>query len=124
VTAAGPLAAEDAFFLALAEGDVEGLGSVLADDFLIVDVMRGGTAGRAEFLGALAGGDLTFAPVEVVERTVRHYGAAAVVVGRTAMSGAFAGQPFAAASRYTHVFVHVDGAGWKLVSAQGTQIIE
>jgi ketosteroid isomerase-like protein len=124
VTSAEPLATEDAFFRALEQGDVARLESLLTDDFLIVDVMRGGTAGRAEFLGALSGGGLTFQQVEVVERTVREYGGAAVVVGRTAMSGAFAGQPFTAASRYTHVFVQAGGAGWQLASAQGTQIIE
>jgi hypothetical protein len=49
MTPAGPLATEDVFFRALEQGDVARLGSVLSDDFLIVDVMRGGTAGRADF---------------------------------------------------------------------------
>jgi ketosteroid isomerase-like protein len=120
---AEPLATEDAFFRALEQGDATRLESLLTDDFLIVDVMRGGTAGRAEFLGPLAGGDLTFERVELVERAVRHYGTVAVVVGRTAMTGAFAGQPFTAASRYTHVFVQADGT-WQLASAQGTQILD
>jgi ketosteroid isomerase-like protein len=120
---AEPLPTEDAFFRALEQGDTTRLGAVLTDDFLIVDVMRGGTAGRAEFIGALSGGDLKFERVDVVERTVRHYGGAAVVVGRTAMSGTFAGHPFTAASRYTHVFVQTP-AGWQLASAQGTQITE
>lgn len=120
---AEPLATEDAFFRALEQGDASRLESLLTGDFLIVDVMRGGTAGRAEFLGPLASGDLKFERVELVERAVRHYGDVAVVVGRTAMTGAFAGQQFTAASRYTHVFVQADGT-WKLASAQGTQIIE
>ena len=120
---AEPLATEDAFFRALEQGDAARLQSLLTDDFLIVDVMRGGTAGRAEFLGPLASGDLKFERVELVERAVRHYGAVAVVVGRTAMTGAFAGQTFTAASRYTHVFVQSNGT-WQLASAQGTQILD
>ncbi|SRR5581483_9886860 len=120
---AEPLATEDAFFAALEQGDVARLESLLTGDFLIVDVMRGGTASRAEFLGPLASGDLKFERVELVERAVRQYGNVAVVVGRTAMSGAFAGQHFTAASRYTHVFVQADGT-WKLASAQGTPILE
>jgi len=40
------------------------------------------------------------------------------------MAGSFAGTAFAAASRYTHVFVRDADARWRLASAQGTQIIE
>jgi hypothetical protein len=39
------------------------------------------------------------------------------------MSGMFDGSAFAAASRYTHVFIE-QANGWRLVSAQGTQIVE
>jgi hypothetical protein len=39
------------------------------------------------------------------------------------MSGSFDGASFTASSRYTHVLVE-GGAGWRLVAAQGTQIID
>ena len=119
-----PLPTEDAFFAALLHGDVESLQRLLADDFVIVDLMRGAEAGRSAFLDPIAAGQLRFTSLSVVERHVRRYGEVAIVVGRTAMRGAFAGQSFAAASRYTHVFAR-DGAGaWQLVSAQGTPIVE
>ncbi len=116
----GPGAADAGFFAALVAGDVAALRGLLAEDFLIVDVMSGGVTGREGFLGALDGGGLAFSGVEPAEVTVRQYGGAAVVVGRTAMRGSFQGAEFVVASRYTHVYVE-DG-GWRLASAQGTPI--
>lgn len=55
---------------------------------------------------------------------MRRYGEVAVVVGRTAMRGDLGLEPFAAGSRYTHVFAREAAGAWRLVSAQGTRIIE
>ena len=119
-----PLPTEDAFFAALLEGNVQALQRLLASDFVIVDVMRGAEVGRSAFLDAIGAQHVRFTTLRVVERRLRRYGSAAVVVGRTAMSGDFAGEPFTAASRYTHVFVRSETNGWQLVSAQGTQIVD
>jgi ketosteroid isomerase-like protein len=116
----GPAAADAAFFAALVDGDGTALRDLLTGDFLIVDVMSGGVTDRDGFLGAVGGGVLSFTSVEPSEVTVREYGDAAVVVGRTAMRGSFQGAGFAAASRYTHVYVRA--GGWRLASAQGTPI--
>lgn len=119
-----PLPTEDAFFAALVEGDVESLQRLLADDFVIVDVRRGAEIGRSPFLDAIAARQVRFSALDVVERRVRRYGEVAIVVGRTAMRGDVGGEPFAAASRYTHVFASTEAGVWRLVSAQGTQIVE
>lgn len=58
------------------------------------------------------------------ERRVRRYDGTAVVVGRTRMRGAFMAEPFVISSRYTHVFVRDGDRAWRLVSAQGTRIVE
>jgi len=118
-----PLTADDAFFGALTAADAETLGALLADDFMIIDVMRGAEADRASFLEVVGSGTVVFDAIEPTERRVRLRGGTAVVTGRTSMSGSFAGSPFSAASRYTHVFVD-DGAGWRLMAAQGTPISE
>ncbi|GIH20576.1 nuclear transport factor 2 family protein [Rugosimonospora africana] len=116
----GAEAVDAAFFAALVAGDVAALRALLTEDFLIVDVMSGAVTGRNGFLAALDGGELTFTAVEPAEVVIREYGGTAVVVGRTAMRGSFQGAEFAAASRYTHVYV--DDGGWRLASAQGTPI--
>ena len=117
----GPLAAERRFFDALVRGDVRALEEILADDFLLIDVMSGSEVPRAAMLDVLGSGQLKFHSIEPAEARVRRYGAAAVITGRTEMRMSFGDQAIAARSRYTHVFVEQDGR-WRMVSAQGTQI--
>ena len=116
------LAAERTFFSSLLAGDVDTLDKLLADDFLIIDVMRGGETPKPMLLAALGAGMVRFEAVNVVESRVRLYGEAAVVTGRTEMRMSFGGQSTAVQSRYTHVYVQQGGA-WRFVSAQGTQIV-
>jgi ketosteroid isomerase-like protein len=117
-----PEQADDQFFEALTAGDARRVEAVLDERFLIVDVMSGTVADRAALVGALDGRVLEFERVELVERTARHYGETAILVGRTQMAGSFGGAGFSTASRYTHVFVRGADAQWRLASAQGTRI--
>ena len=117
----GPLAAERRFFAALVQGNVDDLEDVLADDFLLIDVMSGSEVPRAAMLDVLRSGQLRFQSIEPAEARVRRYGEAAVITGRTEMRMSFGGQAIETRSRYTHVFVEQQGR-WRLVAAQGTQI--
>jgi hypothetical protein len=67
---------------------------------------------------------LVFQTIDPAEVRCRRYGATAVVTGRTRMAGRYAGAAFAAASRYTHVYVEQPGddGAWRMVAAQGTPI--
>ena len=116
------LSAEQAFFAALLAGDVTTLDRLLADDFQIVDVMRGGLTAKSELLAALETGSVRFLEIEPDETRVRMYGEAAVVTGRTRMRMSIGPEQAEVRSRYTHVYVWQSGA-WRFVSAQGTPII-
>lgn len=116
-----PLAADSAFFSALLEGDGSALHSVLTADFLLIDVMSGSEIPGATLVDLVGSRQLVFEAVDRIDSRVRLYGDAAVVTGQTRMRGRFGDQPFAAHSRYTHVFVRTAGA-WQLASAQGTPI--
>jgi ketosteroid isomerase-like protein len=118
---ADPLATEREFFAALIAGDAGALDAVLADDFILIDVMSGGENTKAAMLAAVEAGQITFGAIEAADPRVRLYGTTAIITGRTRMTGALAGMPFTVASRYTHVLVQ-DGGRWRLVSAQGTPI--
>ena len=111
------------FFGALLSADMAALEAVLADDFVIVDVMSGRVTGREEFLAAIGSGMLRFAEVTrfPAEQSVRCRDAAGVVVGRTRMVMHFGPDRVTANSRYARVFVNDDGS-WRLMSAQGTPI--
>ena len=111
---------EREFFAALLQADLEALERVLADDFLLIDVMRGAEITKASLLGVLGSGQLRFEDIEPTDQRVRLYRATAVVTGRTRMRGRFGGTPFAALSRY-HVYVEQYGR-WRLVAARGTPI--
>jgi ketosteroid isomerase-like protein len=115
------LAAEDRFFATLLEGDTEGLDRVLADDFILIDVMTGSEIPKPSLLAVVGAGQLKFDIIERADHLVRIYQTTAVITGRTRMKGQFAGTSFATSSRYTHVYVEQQGE-WRLVAAQGTQI--
>lgn len=116
--------AEDRFFAALSAGDAEGVEGHLDDRFAIVDVTSGTVTERPSFLQALREKAVVFERLELVERATRVYGETGIVVGRTAMAGSIAGEPFEVASRYTHVFVAHGDQGWRLANGQGTPIVE
>jgi ketosteroid isomerase-like protein len=115
------LAAERTFFTALLTADRAALERLLADDFLLVDVMRGAENSKAALLDAVGGGMVRFESIEPAEARVRLYGDTAVVNGRTQMKMTFAGNAATVQSRYTHVFVKQQGE-WRFASAQGTPI--
>ena len=114
---------DQVFFTALSEADGEALQSLLTDDFVLIDVMRGGEVSKAMLLAAIGAGQIRFDSIEAREARVRQYHATAIVTGRTEIRGWFGGAPFETRSRYTHVFVEENGR-LRLASAQGTQIIE
>jgi ketosteroid isomerase-like protein len=116
-----PEAVEQGFFAALLEADSETLDQLLAEDFLLVDVMTGSEVSKAALLETIKARQLRFDEIALKGRRVRRYGKTAVITGQTEMKGTFDGEPFQASSRYTHVFVE-QSEGWRMVSAQGTQI--
>ena len=118
-----PLAAEQEFFGALVAGKLEVLDQLLVDDFILVDVMRGGEITKPGLLAAVASGQAKFESIEPSETRVRSFGSTAIVNGRTEMRGRFGESAFAVRSRYTHVYVEQQGR-LRLASAQGTQIID
>jgi GNAT superfamily N-acetyltransferase len=115
------VACDESFFAALLAADPDLLGTVLAGDFVIVDVLSGQVARRDELLGAIRSGQLRFTEVTryAEERSVRLRDSAAVVTGRTRMVLRCQGIEVTAHSRYTHVYNRDDGR-WRLMSAQGT----
>jgi hypothetical protein len=117
----GPLSTEREFFTALSAARVEDLDRIIADDFILIEVVGGTEVTKSSLLAAIRSGQLKFGPIEPADVRVRVYQTTAVVTGRTQMTGQFGETPFATKSRYTHVYVEQQGR-WRLVTAQGTQI--
>ena len=117
----GAVVVERQFFSSLISGDVVALDRILADDFVLIDVMSGSEIARADLLAVLGSGLLKFEAIEPMGYRSRLHGATSIITGRTQMSGRFGETPFVASSRYTHVYVR-EHDQWLLVAAQGTQI--
>src|ERR1700710_1259757 len=100
-----PLDADKQFFHALITADAPALQQLLADDFILIDVLRGAENSKTDFLAVVQSGQIKFESIVPAENTVRVYGNTAVIIGRTEMKGNMGGMPFAASSRYTHVYV-------------------
>lgn len=117
------IAADTRFFDALMQADGAVLDQLLVEDFILVDVLSGGVIEKAVLVPLVASRRLTFETItpDPAALRVRFYGATAVIVGRTRMSGRYEDTPWSASSRYTHVYVEDQGT-WRLASAQGTPI--
>lgn len=114
-------AVEQEFFTALIEADLDALRRILADDFVLIDVMTGSEVTKSTLLDVVGAGQLRFEGIDRPEYRGRLYGTTTVITGRTEMKGYFGEQPFQASSRYTHVFIE-QSERWRMVAAQGTQI--
>jgi ketosteroid isomerase-like protein len=114
---------ETAFFEALLAADRAALDTVLAHDFLLVDVMAGQIVPRAALLDLVGSRELEFLEItrNPDEVSLRDRGGLAVVIGSTRMTMSHQGTEITTNSRYTHVYV-VQGDQWQLLSAQGTPI--
>lgn len=116
-----PLATDHQFFSALIQDDMAALDQILADDFVLIEVMGGSEVSKSGLLEVLRSGQLKFQTIEPADNRVRLYQTAAIVTGRTEMSGRFGETPFSTSSRYTHVYFRQPDR-WRMVSAQGTPI--
>src|SRR5664279_810468 len=116
-----PLEVNNQFFAALTSRCLDALREILADDFLLIDVLTGSEVGKADLMAVIESAQLVFERIEPFESRVRHFGETTVITGRTEMVGKYGGTPFSVRSRYTHVFFKKQ-VTWLLVTAQGTPI--
>ena len=107
------LTLEKAFAEAIVRNDLEGIGRLVTDDWIIIDP-NGGIVDRARFFDVIKSGALTHDMMESEDFRVRVYGDSAVVTGLTRTKGKFMGQEFSTRERATDVFVKRDGR-WQCV---------
>jgi hypothetical protein len=118
-----PIAVDQQFFVWLTEANVRAADRLLTDDFMLIDVMSGAEVPKAALLAALQSGDLKFESIEPADVRLRSYPGTAIVTGRTKLRIKYQETRAEVHSRYTHVYVKVDGQ-WRLAAGQGTRISE
>jgi ketosteroid isomerase-like protein len=111
---------EEAFAEAIVRNDLEGIGRLVADDWIIIDP-NGEIVDRARFFNVIKSGALTHHMMESEDFRVRVYGDSAVVTGVTSTKGKFMGQEFSTQERATDVFVKRDRR-WQCVLTHLTRL--
>ena len=110
---------EKAFAGAIVKNDLEGIGRLVTDDWIIIDP-DGGIVDRTRFFEVIKSGALTHDMMESEDFRVRVYGDSAVVTALTRTRGKFMGQDFTTQERATDVFVKRDGQ-WQCVLSHLTR---
>jgi ketosteroid isomerase-like protein len=104
---------ENEFAEAIVRNDLEGIGRLVADDWIIIQP-DGGIVDRARFFEVIKSGALTHEMMESEDLRVRVYGDSAVVTAITRTKGKFMRQEFSTQERATDVFVKRNGR-WRCV---------
>ena len=104
---------ESAFADAIIKNDLESIGRIVADDWIIIDP-NGEIVDRTRFFEVIKSGVLTHDMMESKDSRVRVYGESAVVTAITSTKGKFMGQEFSTRERATDVFVKREGR-WECV---------
>jgi len=113
---------EKEFAQVIVSNDLEGLGRLVADDWIIIDP-NGEIVDRSRFFEVIKSGALTHDTMESGDLRVRVYGDSAVVTAITRTKGKFMGQEFSTQERATDVFVKRDGR-WRCVLTHLTRVRE
>ena len=113
---------EKAFAQAIVTNDLEAIGRLVTDDWIIIDP-NGEIVDRTRFFEVIKSGALTHDMMESEDFRVRVYGDSAVVTAITSAKGKFTGQEFSTRERATDVFVKRDGR-WQCVLTHLTKYKE
>ena len=113
---------EEAFAEAIVKNDLEGIGRIVADDWIIIDP-NGDIVDLTRFFEVIKSGALTHDMMESENFRVRIYGDSAVVTTVARTKGKFMGQDFSTQERATDVFVKRNGR-WRCVLTHLTRVPE
>jgi ketosteroid isomerase-like protein len=105
---------------AMLQGDAQALSRLLADDYIGTGA-HGKVRSKAEVVADYSSGKVKYASITEDGVTVRQYGTAAVVTGRTKSKGKEGGKAFDSEHRFTRVWVQAPGR-WSLVAAHSSPI--
>src|SRR5262245_46232188 len=101
------------------DGDRKTVDDILAPDWSVID-LAGNVLSKAQVMKEF-GGDRKIESGSLDDLSVRLYGDAAVVTGRSSFTGSYQGKHASVTQRFTDVFIKRDGH-WQVVASHATQI--
>jgi ketosteroid isomerase-like protein len=111
---------ERAFADAIVKNDLDGIGRLVAEDWIIIGP-DGEIVDRPRFFDVIKSGALAHDVMESEDSRVRVYRDTAVVTATTRTKGKFMGQEFSTRERATDVFIKRDGR-WQCVLTHLTRL--
>ena len=111
---------EKEFAEAIVRNDLESIGRLVTDDWIIIDP-NGEIVDGARFFEVIKSGALTHDTMDSEDFRVRVYGDSAVVTAITSTKGKFMGEEFITRERATDVFVRREGR-WQCVLTHLTRL--
>ena len=102
------LEVESKFGEAMIQNDVEAIGRILSDDWIIIDP-EGGVVDKSRFLDVIRSGALKHEAMDSEDIRVRTYSNTATVTAVTHTRTKYLGKEFTTHERATDVFVKEDG---------------
>ncbi|MBA3961150.1 MAG: nuclear transport factor 2 family protein [Chthoniobacterales bacterium] len=114
------LSTDDARIQARTHGDTQVLGRIYADDYTLITA-EGALRTKEDQINEIRAGQLQFKPVETLEKSVRLYDNAAIVLARERSTIIRNGQDIGGDFRVNRVYVKRDGQ-WQLVLTHATRV--
>lgn len=102
------------------KADVEGLGQLLAEDWLLTH-SDGHVQTKSDYLDELTNRARTNQEIVNEDVLLRTYGNTAVVTGVSVQSGTRDGKPWSGRFRFTRVWIQND-SGWKMVASHSSRV--
>jgi ketosteroid isomerase-like protein len=107
---------------AVLKDDTAAMSSLLADDYIAI-TPTGTLQTKDEALANIRSGRVHFTTLEISDRKVRFYGAAAVVTSTVDVQGTGTDGDASGSYRYTRVYAQDAQGVWKIVSFEASRIL-
>lgn len=114
------IATDDRRIDALRREDPAPLREIYADDYTLV-TPAGIIRSKADQIGQLESGNLTYGTIRVTERTVRVYGDVAIVLSRENIEILLHGKPVGGDFRFTRTYKRF-GDSWRVIATHGSDV--
>ncbi|MDR3406626.1 MAG: nuclear transport factor 2 family protein [Chthoniobacter sp.] len=106
----------------LVSGDFQALGSIFAEEWILVGP-DGQVVSRENIFKQLTSGDLKFSSYEMGEMEIRVFGDTAIVVGHGHPHGEFKGEKFEENEVFSDTFIRVGGQ-WRCILSHSSEVGE
>ncbi|MEP6669558.1 MAG: nuclear transport factor 2 family protein [Chthoniobacter sp.] len=106
----------------LVSGDFQALGSIFAEEWMLVSP-DGKVVSREAIFKQLTSGDLKFSSYELGEMEIRVFGDTAVVVGHGNPHGEYKGEKFEEDEVFSDTFIRVGGR-WRCILSHSSEVDE